>query len=81
MCLLKGFVNEQKNECLKRERARVKEISRWEKRSPDIYSPQASLFWFAGQIGSPLTLVSLYLQDSLKDTWELIRHLKEIICL
>lgn len=85
-CLLSDFTNEQESECLKRERASVKEISgfrkgSWEKHSPDIYSPQASQFWFAGQIGAPLTLVSVYLQGSLEAAWKLIQYLEETICL
>lgn len=48
---------------------------------PGIYSPQASLFWFAGQMGALVTLMSVYLQDSLEASGQLIQHLKEIICL
>lgn len=46
-----------------------------------IYSPRVSRFCFAGQMGAPLTLISMYLQDNPEAAWELIQHLEEIICL
>lgn len=71
---------------MKRAREGVKATSgfrkhSWEKHSPDIYSPPAFQFWFAGQMGARLTLTSMYLQDSLEAAWELIQRLEEIICL